>query len=137
MTERIMEYDSVIQPNDSDCFVRITTNGFEQNAVDCMRGLTATLADIGIEVSTGPVVDFRSKDELRPWPEADTAPLLYPAHFMSGGFEWPKAMKKPNAILVTERTRKWLWQNEGCFVVTKRFTAKEERRRIVASVCPC
>ncbi|MGH2344489.1 MAG: BsuBI/PstI family type II restriction endonuclease, partial [Chloroflexota bacterium] len=94
----------------------------------------ATLADIGVEVSTGPVVDFRLKDDLRAQPENGTVPLLYAAHFQNGGLVWPKVMKKPNAIHVSPESQKWLWANKGHFVVTRRFTSKEERRRIVASV---
>ena len=45
-------------------------------------------------------------------------------------------MKKPNAIAVNAASRKWLYPNEGHFVVTRRFSSKEEKRRVVASVCP-
>ena len=136
MTERPVEYSSMIQPNDPDYFVRIVTNDLEQGIADRMSRSTTTLTGLGVQVSTGPVVDFRLKNELRAWPDSDTAPILYPAHFRRGAFEWPRAMKKPNAIRVTDQTRKWLWPNEGYFVITRRFTSKEERRRIVASVCP-
>ena len=47
---------------------------------------------------------------------------------------WPKPSRKPNAIRVSDKSRKWLWPNTGNFVVTRRFTSKEERRRIVASI---
>ena len=43
-------------------------------------------------------------------------------------------MRKPNAIHVSEKSRKWLWENRGNYVVVRRFTSKEEQRRIVASV---
>jgi adenine-specific DNA-methyltransferase len=43
-------------------------------------------------------------------------------------------MKKPNAIRVSDNSRRWLWPNKGHFVLTKRFTSKEERRRVVASL---
>ena len=136
MTLRTVEYKSVIQPDDSDWFVRIATNDFEEIIADRMMRFTANLNDLGMEVSTGPVVDFRLKEELRVWPEAGAAALLYPVHVRPSGVEWPKVTRKPNAIRVTNQTRKWLWQNEGHFVVTKRFTSKEEHRRVVASVCP-
>ena len=136
MTQRSVEYANVIQPDDPDRIVHIATNDVEQVIAERMARFTTTLTGLGVEVSTGPVVDFRLKDQLRARPEPGAAPLLYPAHFSQDGPEWPKSTRKPNAIRVTDQTRKWLWPNEGHFVVTKRFTSKEERRRIVASVCP-
>lgn len=134
MTVRAAPYDSVIRSDDPDRFIHIATNGLEQGVVDRMAQFTATLADIGVEVSTGPVVDFRLQDDLRAQPEKDTVPLLYASHFQNGALTWPKAMRKPNAIRVSSESRRWLWENKGHFVVTKRFTSKEERRRIVASI---
>ena len=134
MTQRTVPYDSVIRTRDPDHFVHITVNDLEQRIVDRLSQFTATLPDIGVDVATGPVVDFRLKDDLRAQPEKGTVPLLYAAHFQNGALVWPKVMKKPNAIRVSPESQKWLWKNKGHFVVTKRFTSKEERRRIVASV---
>ncbi len=134
MTQRVMDYVSVIRPNDPNRFVHITTNAYDQGIAESMAHFSTDLSGLGLEISTGPVVDFRLRHLLRSQPDAGTAPLLYPAHFPITKLEWPKLMKKPNAICVTEESRKWLWPNQGHFVVTKRFTSKEERRRIVASI---
>ena len=134
ITQRTVAYTSVIRPSDPDSFVHIASNDLEQGIVDRMAHFTATLSDLGLEISTGPVVDFRLRSDLRAEPEKGTVPLLYAAHFQRGKLEWPKAMKKPNAIAVTEKSRKWLYPNEGHFVITRRFTSKEEKRRVVASL---
>jgi hypothetical protein len=42
-------------------------------------------------------------------------------------------MKRGNAIALNPDTLKWLYPN-GFYTVVRRFSAKEERRRIVASV---
>lgn len=133
MTQRIVDSASVIRPRDPDKIVHITSTNFEQRIVNRMAYFTASLSDLGLEVSTGPVVDFRLCQDLRAEPGKDTVPLLYATHFQGGRLEWPKT-KKPNAIAVTEKSRKWLYPNEGHFVVTRRFTSKEEKRRVVASV---
>ena len=60
--------------------------------------------------------------------------MLYPGHFSGGGTTWPiKGMKKSNAIERNADTEKWLYPN-GFYCVVRRFSAKEEKRRIVASV---
>jgi hypothetical protein len=64
-------------------------------------------------------------------PQGDDAPLLYSGHF-NGKAEWPKAnFKKPNAIACCPETLKWLYPN-GYYVVVRRLSSKEEKRRIVA-----
>lgn len=92
-----------------------------------------SLDDIGLAVSTGPVVDFRLKEFLCAEPKRGTVPLLYPTHFSGGGLEWPRASKKPNALMDVPETKKWLYPN-GYYTVVRRFSSKEERRRIVAHV---
>jgi predicted RNA methylase len=92
-----------------------------------------SLEDIGLEVSTGPVVDFRLKEYQRENPEDGTVPLLYPTHFVNGQLEWPRQSKKPNALIDSPETRKWLYPM-GFYAVVRRFSSKEERRRIVAHV---
>lgn len=134
LTRRTVPYSSVIRDVDPDRFVHIASDGLEQGIVNRMAHVRATLSEIGVEVSTGPVVDFRLKSDLRAEPEEGAAPLLYAAHFQGGTLSWPKTMSKPNAIRLSDKSRKWLWANSGSYVITRRFTAKEERRRIVASV---
>ena len=134
MTQRIVDYGSLIRPDDPDQFVHIAANDLEQSIVDRMGHFTTLLNDLGLEVSTGPVVDFRLKSDLRQDPQAGAVPLLYPAHFQNGALQWPKTMKKPNAIQVSTQSRKWLWSNTGHYIVTRRLTSKEERRRVVASM---
>ena len=92
-----------------------------------------SLSEIGLQVSTGPVVDFRLKEFLREKPESGAVPLLYPTHFASGSLEWPRQSKKPNAIVNNAETKKWLYPN-GAYTVVRRFSSKEERRRVVAHV---
>ena len=94
MTQRAVEYGSVIHADDPNQFIHIATNDLEQGIVDRMANFKATLSDIGLEVSTGPVVDFRLKDDLRAQPAKGLVPLLYAAHFPNGIFQWPKDMKK-------------------------------------------
>ncbi len=90
--------------------------------------------EIGIGVSTGPVVDFRLEKHIQQTPTKGTVPLLYPGHFVGHATQWPKdGMKRGNAIKLNADTKKWLYPN-GFYTVARRFSAKEERRRIVASV---
>lgn len=119
--------------DDPERFIHVPTSP-EKQVTELSSSVRYALADLGIEVSTGPVVDFRLKEHLRDMPEQGTVPLLYPAHFANGGTTWPiEGMKKPNAIARNADTEKWLYPS-GFYCVVRRFSSKEETRRIVASV---
>jgi adenine-specific DNA-methyltransferase len=99
-----------------------------------MTGLAARLEELDLSVSTGRVVDFRAKGFLRQQPSTNTAPLIYPCHFDGGFVRWPKSSgRKPNAIVSTADTCELLVPS-AVYVLVKRFTSKEERRRVVACV---
>jgi len=133
LTERVVAPDKVVKPGDKDQIIHITTNDFDQMVVDNMNVFKNSLADLGLKVSTGPVVDFRLKDLIQKEPSSETYPLIYPAHVDNGTVKWPKTNgKKANAIKLTEKSRKYLMRN-GWYVLTRRFSSKEEKRRIYAS----
>ncbi|MCF7810229.1 hypothetical protein K9N50_04490 [bacterium] len=93
-----------------------------------------TLADLDLDVSTGRVVDFRAREHLRLEPDVGSSPLIYPCHFDNGFVKWPLLNgKKPNAIAMSTETRD-LMVASGYYVLTKRFSSKEERRRIVSVI---
>jgi adenine-specific DNA-methyltransferase len=126
-------FDRIVFPDDPERFIHVpTTTG--KSTIELSPAVRYSLADLGIKVSTGPVVDFRLKANLRDMPGPGTVPLLYPGHFSSSGTTWPiDGMKKPNAIERNADTEKWLYPN-GFYCVVRRFSSKEEKRRIVASV---
>lgn len=130
--EKRHDFTRIVFPDDADVFIHIPTGDDEQILERASFG--HSLADLGLTVSTGPVVDFRLREDLRADPESGTVPLLYPGHFNGSGLQWPKiGFKKPNAIRDCMATRKWLYPN-GFYAVVRRFSSKEERRRIVANV---
>jgi len=127
-------FTEIVHPGDSHRFIHIPSGNQHIIAKLQVSSLPATLDQLGLAVSTGRVVDFRLRESLRKDPEAGAAPLVYPSHFNGGTVHWPRVGgKKPNAILVNDETRKWLIP-AGRYVLTKRFTSKEEKRRLVASI---
>lgn len=126
-------FERIVFPEDRERFIHIPTTP-AKNAIEFLSAVRYSLSEIGLQVSTGPVVDFRLKEHLRDMPELSTVPLLYPAHFSLTGPVWPiPGLKKPNAIIRNEATEKWLYPL-GFYCVVRRFSSKEERRRVVASL---
>jgi hypothetical protein len=131
LQRRCLPFSMIVKPDDSEGFIHIPTQTGPTEGISSL--FSCSLEEIGLSVSTGPVVDFRLKEHLRQQPEQGTVPLLYPQHFAGGGLRYPGTGKKPSALVFNDDTRRWLLPN-GWYVVTKRFTSKEERRRVVAHV---
>lgn len=131
LSTELVEFDRILHPGDEEQFIRIP-NRAGQEANESLSANTCTLQQLGVTVSTGPVVDFRLKAHLRSSASSDDAPLLYPGHFAGGLLSWPRIdFKKANGIAINDDTHRWLFP-PGSYVAVKRFTAKEEQRRVVA-----
>lgn len=134
MTSRTIPFEKVVKKNDPDSFIHIAANEVDQMVIDRISVFNNTLYELGMDVCTGPVVDFRLRKDILMKPFKDSYPLIYPGHFVDSYVEWPNIKgKKPNAIQESEESVRWLMDN-GWYVLTKRFSAKEEKRRIVATL---
>lgn len=130
LTQRSRPFAEIVAPDDEEQVIHIPT----ADAADEDDAFALTLADLGLDVSTGPVVGFRLDEHLRAdWDEGDV-PLLYPQHLKAGRVRWPIESRKPNAIARNPVTERWLFP-AGYYVLVKRFSSKEERRRVVATLC--
>ncbi|MGD0793771.1 MAG: Eco57I restriction-modification methylase domain-containing protein [Terriglobales bacterium] len=133
LTTHEQPFDRIVFPDDPEKFIHVPTS-LGHNVIELSEGIRFSLRDIEIGVSTGPVVDFRLQEHIRQTPAKGTVPLLYPGHFSGQNTQWPRdGIKRGNAIKLNADTKKWLYPN-GFYTVVRRFSSKEERRRIVASV---
>jgi adenine-specific DNA-methyltransferase len=122
-------YSDVVHAGDPQQFVHVISDENGHKVKDMAREGGVTLRELGLKVSTGRVVDFRATAWLRKDPEPGAVPLIYPQHLAKG---WPiQDFKKFNAFQVTPEGNDQLVPN-GVYVLTKRFTSKEEKRRVVA-----
>jgi adenine-specific DNA-methyltransferase len=128
---REVPFDVIVQPQDKERFIRIPRDDEDEDRDAVL--FAHSLTELGLEVCTGPVVDFRLKQWWSQEPQPGTVPCIYPHHFTKEGFEWPKEHKKPNSLLRSPEVDKWLMR-EGIYVIVRRFSAKEERRRVVAYI---
>jgi adenine-specific DNA-methyltransferase len=125
--------EDVVRPDDPDAFIRIVPDELSQRVAGLMESFTVSLATLGLDVSTGRVVDFRVRESLRARPAKHTAPLIYPANLSKGRITWPAKTRKPQALAMGGKADDLLLPT-GWYVLVKRFSAKEERRRVTAAV---
>lgn len=134
LTSRRVSYDEVVHPDDEHRFVRVPSSLDDSETVQRMLALPETLGMLGLTASTGRVVDFRSRDQLRaPSTPGGTFPMVYPVNIRGGAVDHPLDCGKPQFFSVIEDRDAKLLVPGGHYVLVKRFSAKEERRRIVAA----
>jgi len=120
-------YSTVVAPNN---FVFLVTNEEESNALARINMLPETLATIDRKMHTGIIVDFRTREVLRSEPERDTYPLLYSHHIQNGRIQWPDGRKDE----YVKTDRKGYLQDNTDYLIVKRFTSKEEKRRLQCGI---
>lgn len=132
-TTREHSFNQIVHPEDPESFIRIPTR-LNQFSHEQHPDLNCSLADIGIQVSTGPIIDYRFREHLCKSLEDGSAPLLYPCHCLNGNIKWPRQeAKRANSIKLNCGTEKLLYP-KGWYCVVRRISSREETRRIVASV---
>ncbi|MEO8342736.1 MAG: SAM-dependent methyltransferase, partial [Gallionella sp.] len=80
LVTHVHPFERIVFAGDSERFIHVPTSP-ECDEIKLSTGVRYSLEELGIQVSTGPVVDFRLKNHLRNVPELGTVPLLYPVHF--------------------------------------------------------
>jgi adenine-specific DNA-methyltransferase len=133
---REVDYDQIVQPNDPDKFIRIVPDQLGHKIKQQMDNLRTTLKDLGLTVSTGRVVDFRARSLLRDQPDKEIIPLIYPSNFANGFIVWPRDnnnKKKPSALAIHPDVDD-LVIPANVYVLVKRFSSKEEKKRISSAV---
>lgn len=132
-TDRQLSLSQVVSGPDK--VIRVTTNDFDQQLIDRIERLPQRFADSGLSISTGPVVTFRATEYLLQGREndVDSAPLLMMHNIRP--FETILSVKsgKPSHIRVSASSLKLLVPADR-YVLIKRFTSKEEKRRLVAGI---
>jgi adenine-specific DNA-methyltransferase len=107
-----------------------------QCLIDRLARMPHRLKDWGYEVSTGPLVWNRFKDQLKTQPGADTYPLIWAESVTSGSFIH-RAEKRNHEPFFKVRgpVDHWLKVQTSC-VLVQRTTAKEQPRRLIAAELP-
>ncbi|MDY6021789.1 MAG: DNA methyltransferase, partial [Sodaliphilus sp.] len=100
------------------------------NVLHTINHFSKTLPEINLKMQTGIIVDFRTREVLRNELEEGAYPLLYAQHIREGKIVWP--LGKEGEVIKTER--KSYLQENGNFLLVKRFTSKEEPRRLQCGI---
>lgn len=129
ITKLMVPYDAVV--SGEDLYVYLPTSDEEIEVIKKINTYHTTLPDEGLKMKTGIVVDFRQWDELRKEPGDHILPLFYSQHIRDGRVNHQPSGKEFDWII---DAKPGLIQKNKNYVFIKRFTAKEERRRLQCGV---
>lgn len=121
-------YDLVVSGD--ELYVYLVTNEEEVEVLRRLQKWNKTLPELGLRMKTGLTVDFRNRDVLRDEEEEGAIPLFYSQHIKQGEVHFP--IQKEKEYIVTDQ--KGLMQDNKNYLFVKRFTAKEEPRRLQCGV---
>lgn len=121
-------YSTVVSGENT--YVYLVTNKQEAETLELLNKWTNTLPSIGLKMKTGLTVDFRNRDILRDTAEDQAVPLFYSQHIQDGKVIFP--IGKEHEYIVTSQAG--LLQPNANYLFVKRFTAKEEHRRLQCGV---
>lgn len=124
----------VLDRSDPEMIVRVPESHEDLQILSVIEAWPKRFSDHGLRVSTGPVVMFRARQFLlEALRGSQTVPLLLVHNIRAFHTIWPvKRGRKPTAFRACESSRRLLlpWRN---YLLLRRFSAKEERRRLTAS----
>jgi adenine-specific DNA-methyltransferase len=130
-----VQSEDVIFRKNGDIFIRIPTSHLDIEILHFIDSWPNTLKELGLEISTGPVVSFRAEEYLLPELTEIPAsiPLLWMHNIKNMSIVSLSKEKKASAIQVSRETKHLLLPVKN-YVLVKRFSSKEQKRRLYASV---
>ncbi len=131
LQEQNLSAEQVVSKSDPDRFIYLPETNQDAEIVKYAQQWKFPFEEQGLRISTGPVVMFRAKEFLLE-DETKGVPLLSAHNIRQFQTVWPITKAKwPVAFADTEDSRKHLLPTRN-YVLLKRFSSKEERRRLTA-----
>lgn len=130
---RELSVSTVLDFASIDKILRLPVCGDDDEALSLVDTWSNSLSRLGLKISTGPVVPFRATELISREGEvpASHVPLLWMNHVRSMRVTWPLDQRKPEYIARNGANR-LLVPNRN-YVLLRRFSAKEEPRRLMAA----
>ncbi|AXG75315.1 methyltransferase [Flavobacterium arcticum] len=132
--ERQYSSSTIIYTANNLKLIRIPENDQEAAILKIAESLPNTFSKAGYFISTGKVVEHRTKDFIiSPKVEANSVPLYRPHNITPMKISWDGNHKKDVSFILNKNHEKHTIINSN-YVILKRFSSKDEKRRLVASI---
>jgi adenine-specific DNA-methyltransferase len=135
-TDKEYQADELIDFNTKEKILHLPSNEMEDKVIKLFKSWSGSLHKYEMQISTGPVVSFRATEYLFEQYQNGTIFLVPLYQLINTGkmtFEFPVSKKgKPQYIQLCEETKPLLLPNKN-YVFLRRFSAKDDKSRLVAS----
>ena len=134
-SKRFVPLREVLELRTKDKMLNIPIGERQDEIGRLVNSWSGSLHAYGLEISTGPVVPFRAIPLIYSSGEVPekTCPPIRMQHVTPMRVEWPKSsFRKGQYIIVNDSSFSLLVRAKN-YVLLRRFSAKEERRRLVAA----
>lgn len=121
-----IEYDICVEKGNEN-YVYLPVDNTEIQVLSTINNFDTKLKDIGLKLKTGLTVDFRNEKYIEKESSKNNVPLLSSIHFYNGTIKFPSNQDEPQYI---NKNNISLLQKNSNYLFIKRFSSKEEKRRI-------
>jgi len=126
-------YNFAIDLKSTDKILFTPTKEKEVEIMKLFKSWTNKMEDFNIQISTGPVVSFRSRDYLKDEEVKSCIPLIWLNHVKKMKLDFPlDAFEKPQFIQDLDETQTILLPNKN-YILLRRFSSKDDKSRLVAA----
>ncbi len=124
----------LIDFNSKDRMLHLPVDDTGEEVLNLFKSWNGSLEGYNLQISTGPVVAFRLKDEIScSITSSDSVPLLWLHNVMKMKVNWPVFKEgKGQFIKITQTTEKLLIPNKN-YILLRRFSAKDDKHRLIAA----
>jgi len=136
INELTIDYEDIFHRKNGDVFIKVPSSKIDIKVQRIINSWKYTLNAFGLKVSTGPVVSFRATKFLSAEYKDNKSmvPLLWMHNLKGMDAVWPvHNNKKEPAIKVSDGSKALLIPTKN-YVLVKRFSSKEQKKRVHAGV---
>lgn len=132
--EEQYSFELIIDMSNDHRIIRIPESAYEAGILCQAESFPITFEGAGYFISTGRVVEHRTRNHFTEETHApNSVPLYRPHNVTPLTATWTGVHKKDVSFMLNDGHEKHTLEN-GTFVLLKRFSSKDERRRLVSGV---
>jgi adenine-specific DNA-methyltransferase len=133
--QRQTPLSEILDKASNNQLLHIPITASDDAAVQVVRGWPGSLHTYGMQISTGPVVAFRAAHLLAPSGDVPAvhAPLLWMQNVRAMRIEWPVRLRDKAQYIRLDPAAAPLLVPDQNYVILRRFSAKEQERRLTAA----